>query len=230
MRKSRLVFVEGLPGSGKSTTARYIGSRLQRAHAAVRLFAEVEPDHPLNVGGPLHPAGATTGEELFQCYTVEAYVAESLERWRAFVGRASAVEAVNVLDSYPYQNASRVLLQMDSSLDVIRRHARAVEDLARPLTPVVVYIESTPNPEALTALTRARGEAWTAYAIEVLTSCPYARHRELSGAAGATAMLSAYHEVVQLLLRASTLPRLELDACAGNWPGCYQRIDDFLAL
>jgi hypothetical protein len=106
MLETRLIFVEGLAGSGKSSTARHLVAQLAQARLAARLFSEHQQDHPLNVGGPFHPAGTTTGEELLRRYTVEAYVAESLERWRAFVAMAAAVETVSVLDSYPYQNSS----------------------------------------------------------------------------------------------------------------------------
>jgi len=230
MRETRLVFVEGLPGSGKSTTAQYVARRLQQAQAAAQLVAEVEPDHPLNVGGALHPAGTTTGEELFRRYTVEAYIAESLERWRAFVDTVVRLETVHVLDSYPYQNAARVLLQLDGSLEVIQSYAREVEDIVGPLAPALVYLQSVPSPEALATVSSTRGEAWTAYAIEVMTNGPYAQHRHLHGEAGAMAMLSAYHGLLQQLLRESTVPRLELDGCSSDWHGCYRRIDDFLGL
>jgi hypothetical protein len=227
-RANRLVFVEGLPGSGKSTTARYVARRLRQTQGDVRLVAEVEPDHPLNVGGPLHPAGNTTGEELFMRYTVEAYIAESLERWRAFVDSVAGLATVHVLDSHPYQNAARVLFQMDSSLEVVRAYAQEVEGIARPLAPVLVYLQSQPNPEALAALASMRGEAWTAYAIEVITNCPYARHRQLTGPAGAAALLGAYHDLLQQLVSESAVRRLEVDGCVCDWEGCYRQIDEFL--
>src|SRR6185437_8981735 len=63
--ETRLIFVEGLPGAGKTTTSTYIAERLRRKRLAVETWAEVEPDHPLNVGGALHPAGSTTGAGLF---------------------------------------------------------------------------------------------------------------------------------------------------------------------
>lgn len=51
----------------------------------------------MNVGGVLHPAGRTTGAGLFARYTPDAYVEESVRRWRAFVS-AVEVEVVVYLD------------------------------------------------------------------------------------------------------------------------------------
>jgi len=85
-------------------------------------------------------------------------------------------------------------------------------------------------PEALAAITATRGAAWTAYAIEVITNCPYAHRRQLAGASGALAMLSAYADLVDQLLGDSSLPRLELDTANGTWPSRYHRLDEFLSL
>jgi thymidylate kinase len=230
MRDTHLIFVEGLPGSGKSTTARYIADRLQQAHMSTQLLAEVEPDHPLNVGGALHPAGDTTGADLFAQYTIEAYRAESLTRWTAFVSAAVREPSITVLDSYPYQNAARVLLQLDASPEVVRDYAREVEALTQSLTPVLVFIRRDSTPESFAATTSARGEAWTAYAIEVMTNCPYARHRQLTGGDGALAMLAAYEALLEQLLHDSRLPRIELAGCQRDWQACYERLDAFLSL
>ncbi len=139
MRQTRLVCVEGLPGSGKSTTAWYIASRLREAGLHSRLVREVEANHPLNVGGSLHPAGSTTGDALFSRYTVDAYMDESLKRWRSYVVGRESSDRIDILDSHPYQNMARVLLQLDATSDVICRHARDIEQIAQPLTPVLIF-------------------------------------------------------------------------------------------
>jgi hypothetical protein len=227
---TRLILVEGLPGSGKSTTAGHVASRLRHLGIAAQLIPEVQPDHPLNVGGELHPAGRTTGEQLFRRYTVEAYVAESLQRWQAFVASAVDVAVVQVLDSYPYQNAARVLLQLDSPTQTIQTYAREVEAVMRPLAPKLIYLQSGPGAEALAAASAARGPEWSAYVVALGTNCPYAVNRELAGLEGAMAVLNAYDALLRDLLGRSNLPRLELEHCSENWLACYERLATFLGI
>src|SRR6266849_3998050 len=62
---TRLIFVDGLPGSGKSTMAEYVAGELEQRGIPCRLLREREPDHPLNVGRDLHPSGSTTGAQMF---------------------------------------------------------------------------------------------------------------------------------------------------------------------
>jgi hypothetical protein len=88
MRDTQLIFVEGLSGSGKTTTAVWLDTRLHSERLRVNLWLEHQPEHPLNVGGTLHPSGDTTGEAFFQRYTSASFVHESLQRWHAFVRTA----------------------------------------------------------------------------------------------------------------------------------------------
>src|SRR5215510_3213401 len=139
MRDTQLIFVEGLPGSGKTTTASWLASRLQAERLLVNLLLEHQPEHPLNVGGTLHPSGETTGEAFFHRYTSASFVHESLQRWHAFVRDAVQTDAISVLDSYPFQNSVRVLLQLNATPDCMREYASQVEALVMSLHPVLIY-------------------------------------------------------------------------------------------
>ena len=109
--------VEGLPGLGKTTTASWLAARFRAELLPVRLYLESQPEHPINVGGDLHPAGDVTGETYFQRYRPASFIQESLLRWQAFVDDAMQTDAISVLDSYPFQNSIRILLQMDAAHD-----------------------------------------------------------------------------------------------------------------
>jgi hypothetical protein len=228
MRDTKLVFIEGLPGSGKTTTAGILAAALAERGTAVSCFLEDQTGHPLNVGGALHPAGRTTGAALFARYTPEAYVDESLQRWRAYVTAAEAGDTVQILESYPYQNSVRILLQMDDALDRIRAYASAVEELVLPLRPVLVYLERRDQAGALQAIAEQRGADWTAYATELITDSPVGRRRGLRGIAGALALMGDYQALVDELLGSSRLPKLILLDCAGRWDECHRRILEFL--
>ena len=78
-----MIFVDGLPGSGKSMTAEYVAGELEQHKIPNRLLRERETHHPLNVGGDLHPSGRTTGAQMFATYTVGSFVEDSLTRWKS---------------------------------------------------------------------------------------------------------------------------------------------------
>jgi hypothetical protein len=233
MRATKLIFVEGLPGSGKTTTASWLTARLQAERLLVTLWLEHQPEHPLNVGGTLHPSGETTGEAFFQRYTAVSFVQESLQRWHAFVRAAVQTAAINVLDSYPFQNTVRVLLQLNATPDCLQEYARQVEALVMPLQPVLIYFTHRDLTHAfhhLSTISAQRGKAWTDYVVELVTHCPYAMARRLEGFSGALAVLRDYKLLTDALVRHSPLLRLVLEDSAGGWEGCYQQIEAFLGL
>jgi hypothetical protein len=76
-------------------TAQYLANELEQRGIPCRLLRERETDHPLNVGGDLHPSGSTTGAWMFREYTISAFMEESLSRWNAFVDEAIHSEHVS---------------------------------------------------------------------------------------------------------------------------------------
>ncbi|MBI3973016.1 MAG: hypothetical protein HY332_17195 [Chloroflexi bacterium] len=230
MRDTRLILIEGLPGSGKTTAAKALAARLAQHGIAARSHLEVQDEHPLHVGGALHPSGSTTGAALFARYTVETFVDESLRRWETFVRRAAGEPTVHVVESYPYQSTARVLLQMDAPIDRIHAYAAQLEAAMAPLAPVVVYFNRAGPAGALRAIAAQRGPQWTAYVVELVARCPYAERRGVEGLEGVAAVMGAYKALLDALLAKSRLPRLVLADCAGHWEVCYQQLDAFLGL
>ena len=233
MRDTQLIFVEGLPGLGKTTTASWLAARLRAEHLPVRLYLESQPEHPINVGGDLHPAGDVTGETYFQRYRPASFIQESLQRWQAFVDDAMQADAISVLDSYPFQNSIRILLQMDAALDDMREYAAQVETLVMPLRPALIYFSHRDMAHTIqhfSEIGAQRGEAWMDYVARLIARCPYGTARHLEGTSGVLAFIRDYKQLTDALLRESRLPRIILKDCSGEWDRCYRQIEAFLDL
>jgi hypothetical protein len=228
MLGTKMIFVDGLPGSGKSTTAEYVASELEQRGVPCRLLRERETDHPLNVGGDLHPSGSTTGARIFAAYTIGSFVEESLARWDAFVAEVMGSERVNILDSYPFQNSVRVLSQMDADPVSVAAYQSCVEKSAVGLAPVLIYLDPGDAERTIRAIAEQRGPAWTDYAIAVVTECPYASSRGLQGMDGAVAIIQAYKHLLDESVARFPFPKLVLSACHRRWQDCHAKIREFL--
>jgi predicted kinase len=226
----KVIFVDGLPGSGKSTTAEYVAGVLERRGIPCRLLREREADHPLNVGGDFHPSGSTTGARMFAAYTVRSFIEESLARWTAFVARAMGSGHVSVLDSYPFQNSVRVLLQMDADPTTLAAYQAWVHERAASLDPVLVYLDPGDVAHTLRAIAERRGPAWTDYAVAVITECPYASTRGLQGLNGAVTVLRSYKRLLDEAVARFPFPKLVLADCHRRWQACHAEIHGFLDL
>jgi thymidylate kinase len=228
LRDTRLILIDGLPGSGKSTTAEWLAARLHETGRDVTHLPEFGPGHPLNVGGELHPAGAMTGEALFTQYTVESYAAESLERWCRYVAAHEERETVTVADSYPFQNSVRVLMQMGVETARLRAYFHSVEDVIAPLRPVVLYFRQSDPPCAIRTITAQRGPEWTEHLVATALRSPAAQARGLTGIEGVEALIREYSALMDTLGAESRFPRLVMEDCRGRWPECYAEILAFL--
>jgi thymidylate kinase len=228
MLGTKMILVDGFPGSGKSTTAEYVARELERRGVSYRLLREREDDHPLNVGGDLHPSGSTTGAQMFATYTVGSFVEESLARWDAFVAEAMGAQCVNILDSYPFQNSVRVLSQMDADPATLAAYQSSVERTAAPLSPVLIYLDPGDAERTMRAIAEQRGPAWTRYMTAVVTECPYASSRRLQGTDGALAVLRSYKQLLDECVARCPFTTLVLSACQRRWPACHAEIRRFL--
>jgi len=165
---------------------------------------------------------------MFSTYTASSFVEESLARWRAFAAEARHSRRVHVLDSYPFQNSVRVLLQMDADLATVAAYQSQVEDEVAELAPVLIYLDPGDAERSLHEIATRRGPAWTAYAVTVITDCPYASARDLRGLDGAVTLLRSYKQLLDESVGRFSFPRLALTSCQHGWPECLARIRDFL--
>lgn len=93
MRNTRFIFVEGIMGSGKTTTAWFLTEQIQRIGIAARFMLEgptmEEPEHPLRVATEFpHP------NKVWQDVTVDQFIERSLQKWRAFVQESQQSTAI----------------------------------------------------------------------------------------------------------------------------------------
>lgn len=225
---TRVIFVDGLPGSGKSTTADYVARELERRGISCRLLRERELGHPLNVGSELHPSGSTTGAQMFATYTVDSFVEESVARWNAFVAEAKGTQLVVILDSYPFQNSVRVLLQMGADPVLLSAYQTRVEEKAAELEPVLIYLDAGDAEGAVRGIAEQRGPVWTEYMIAVVTDCPYATARRLQGMSGVVAIMQAYKHLLDESVARFPFAKLALSNCHGRWHDCHASIFEFL--
>ena len=75
-----------------------------------------------------------------------------------------------------------------------------------------------------------RGPAWTAYAVTVITDCPYASARDLRGLDGAVTLLRSYKQLLDESVGRFAVPKLALTSYHHGRPECRSKIRDFLGI
>ena len=226
MRNTRFIFVEGIMGSGKSTTVWFLTERLQRHGIAARFLLEgptaEEPEHPLRVATELlHPNG------VWLDVTVEQYIERSLQKWRTFAREAQQVATVTACDGLLFHGNMTDLMLMNAPTEVLRAYVSQVIEIISDLNPVVIYFSHPDIARALRRIGDARGSAWEAYQVNWKVLSPYGMERALSGFDGLVQLYQSYCALCDEIFAQLALPKLAIRN-EGDWARYYEEILAFL--
>jgi hypothetical protein len=212
-RRSRLIFVEGIIGAGKSTTAAFITRQLQRNGVAARfVFEGGRGHHPTRMMGDL-PRPFTPWLDL----STAEYRGRVLDKWRLAVAQISEADTVAVFDGQLFHGNMTDLLLMDSPRAELHAYAQGVLAVTAELVPLLVYLRQDDVAETIRKVVAERGPSWERYQFEWKLASPYAERRGLSGLDGFVELYRAYREITDELVTALGIEALTLETSSGDW-------------
>ena len=217
--QTRLVIIEGIMGSGKSTTARWLAARLEAA--GLRALAITERIEP-------HPVRGTDGlDHWFQPWldvTAEGLANRSLAKWRSFITNAQAAETIHILDGQLFHGDLTNLFLMEATPAAIAKYCESVSEIAQPLAPLLIYFYQADVERAIRTIAAERGEEWIKYQVDWKLQAPYCRRLGLRGLDGLTALYKNYRALTDELYSGLDLPKLSIDNSQQDWDAYYQQI------
>jgi hypothetical protein len=226
MIETRLISVDGLSGSGKSTTAQWLEVQLQRRGIRARWVCEYDVPHPLwwydTFDGQQYivpPWDTTTGGERIEA---------SVRKWRAFAASAAQSDDVYVIESFPLLNTIGQLLMGDAQPGQLLAHAQEIESLIASLHPAHIYFYQTDVAAALRRILDIRGMETERELIANMERFPYLRRRNLTGFDGVVALWKDIREMSDMIFAGYTASKLSIENSAGDWPHYRAQILEFL--
>jgi len=214
---SRLIFVEGFPGAGKSTTAQFLARRFARGGGRVRWIYEGEVPNPFV---PPQPPG---GDQSW-----EQFADRRVARWRAFAAAAGDQDVTLVPESALLQLPVFTMLRRDVDPSVIVALVARLVEAASPLRPTLVYLARRDPEAAFRALGESRGLAWLLPHVANSAGYSFVQSRGLFGLDGLLAYWRAHADLCGAIVDRLDLPKLVLDVDAGDWPERRRRICAFV--
>ena len=203
--RPNILFIDGLPGSGKSTAAKAVGGYLSNS----QVFAETAPNHPLLVATPDRMGAAFA--DIHKIHSADSFAAAALGRLESFLESAGR-DVLYVFESHPIQSTVRVLFQLDAPQATILQFWSDLQDRLAFGEPRLIYFQETNPLQAIKEINRMRGPAWESYLTESFAQSPWMQARALSGVEGAHKMLVEYADLIDQLAGLWRFPMLKLAA------------------
>jgi hypothetical protein len=216
---TRLIFIDGIPTTGKSTTAHLLTLQMQKAGIEATWYYEEEPGnlHPVHVYGEMDS---------------EVFVERSLARYREFAKRAESSQGVTVLEGSFLMNSVLVLFGRDDIEGAaIKDYVRRVLSLTRRLSPTLIYLYRSNIADALNDMAGRRSPQWREWFIDWWTGGkPYVKKRGWTGFEGAVEFWSVYQSFTDEIFSECDMPKLAVETSGSDWADHLCTILRFLGI
>ena len=154
MIDTKLILIEGVPCSGKSTTAKNLMTDISACGIKCNCFLEWAENNPIFIGKM---------EDLSEIIsTTKSREQNVLQQWQDFTKSAKQQETVNIIESRFWQtDAMYLYLSGHSEKEVLESNLRLLSLIAE-LNPVLIYLAPKDIEQLHTDIAKQRNEKWRA--------------------------------------------------------------------
>jgi hypothetical protein len=212
--------VDGLAGSGKSTTAQRLWIHLTNNGYDAEWFHEHDPSHPIFYFGAL--------DELprLEC---ERFLEQIVANWEA-LARDVNTGPIRILEGSLLQLPAGILLSKGVSTREIRAIVLKIAGLLQELYPLAIYLRH-PDAEAwFLRNVRNRKRQWIDRMTALLLQTPYGERRTVRDV---SVLMEFYHEqqvIVESIFQELQLRKTAVDVDDDNWETSYRKMAAFLKM
>ena len=153
MIETKTIFIDGVPGSGKTTLSQWLNTELIKNGTPTKLYLEMCDDHPLRVYDPLYT-------DLSQPQQAQEYRARSVARYAAFVQAAKGSNVVTLFDSRLFQGTIRFAYFLRMDFDAAIDLSFDLFGILAELKPVLIYVAQEDVEANWRRICQERGTAW----------------------------------------------------------------------
>jgi hypothetical protein len=228
---TKLIFVEGPPGSGKSTTAQTLAAEITRAGRACRCFVEWDPHHPIAIGDDLNLGAAIS--------TSIAREAGVLRQWQQFAAQAQTQERVTVMESRFWQTSVMLMYAAGHPVAGVLESNRRVVETVRDLKPALIYFTFDDLGALIDRTIRVKEAewqhgnlpgSWAQHVYDAFLGQKWFVDRGMAGYAGLLAFLQEWAGIAEQLYDALPFSKMKLRNPHQDWASSAQQMRVFLDL
>lgn len=232
MQLPPLIFFEGIPGTGKSTSAQRLFLHLENlnqapAKPAARWCYEFDNQHPILT--PPERMHLLESED----WSVQQICKEFLSRWNrlAIATAQQQDDQTFILDSAYYQLPVGVLILKNAAGDVVAEYLAEVEEILRPLSPLLIHFVAPNVGEAFRSTCELRAEDHFAeHLVQFVSATAYGVANEVTYVNDIVALLDFTQQIATTATHAAKFSTLMLEIDQNSWSERERQITERLGL
>jgi hypothetical protein len=229
---ARLILIEGMIGSGKTTTAGWLEDWLSRRGEDVRAFREFDEDQPIRTRAvdQLRAAAARAAARAAGRPGDAAKIppAESdvyaAGQWGRLAERCLRGQQTLILESIFLQNSVMPAFIDDVPADVVTGLFGTILGQVAAAEPFLLYLRPADLGAAVARIHRTRGPEAKKRNVTFVENSPWARRRDLRGPGAVAALYETWEAFVDTLYDGYPFPKLMVTDPQQDWPAALARI------
>lgn len=200
----RLIIVEGIPGSGKSSTSRFISLQSERNGFRTRLYHESAYRHPILIEENMNDP--------------RKWMMAYLANWDRFLSDNSGTEDTIIVEAVLFQSPVLNLLHMDVAREEIVRFIEEIMGRISKVDVSLVYLYQNDPSTGIRRMMHDRGgEAWLNQTYEKYMHEPYYMNRGQTGPELHLSFLKEYAEIARSAFEKCGLDSLPIENTPWGW-------------
>ena len=221
----RIIFVDGLPGCGKSTTAQRISLHLRLHGYAARWFFEHEKDHPI------YSEDATRALREQRADADPDLLSRGVDHYRHLARQlAQSPDETIILEGTLLQAAVGTQLLLDEPASAINAVFNETLAALSPHEIALIYFRPDDPVAALENTARQRGDWFTDFVVSHFAATPLGQKEQLNSWPQALSCLTRQQQQCDELVSRFTGSQLILNPRIGDWNQRNLEITQFLNL
>jgi len=227
MKATKLILIEGMSGSGKSTMAHYLSRQFDQHDIKHTWWYEEDKWHPLY---PFYDA--VSMQQLLDTLATDKRsiaIDAALELWQQFADSLQSSDDIVILDGCLFGYLTWTLFPLNVPLAEIQAYLTRVEQIISPLNPCLIYLYQQNIANACRKKCQRRGIEEESI-IRQATKSLYGKRRNLQGFDGMVRYWIDYRHLIDTNFLEIGFAKLSIENSASEWLNYQQRVLDFLDL
>jgi len=186
----RVILIEGVPGSGKTTLAKFLCEKALARGLTANWYPEGSANHPV------HPHTDRTGKNLTEYY---------LQQWRQFICANTEKSEILILEGSLFQSTIRFMIEADNET-VIAQYFKQCQLILCTVPTNLIYLRPPDIRSHIDWTSSIRGSDWTDKVKNYLENTAFCKNRGWSGTLGMTEFWCYYADYCDALVNSTRIP------------------------